>query len=305
MKVLMISGDKAILEEGSGAHTRLELQRRAVDRIDVFVWPQVHPFREICRTARVGQHDVITAQDPFWRGLIAWRVARKTGTKLNIQLHADLAKQSAAKRCLACFTLRRADSIRVVSEKLAAEVRVLGVVAKVSVLPIYVDLDAFRSVVREPHEWKTILWVGRFEAEKDPIAAIEVLKEVREAGVDAKLVMLGAGSLDREVQRAAKGLLVELPGRQELKPFLARADVVLSTSREESWGASLVEALAAGVPVVAPDVGIAKEAGATVVERVKLASAVTRALKERTRGELRLALPNVAEWAKRWRETLI
>jgi hypothetical protein len=49
-------------------------------------------------------------------------------------------------------------------------------------------------------------------------------------------------------------------------------DVVLGTlaSPGESWGASIVEALAE-VPGVAPDVGIAKEAGAIVVTRQDLA----------------------------------
>lgn len=62
--------------------------------------------------------------------------------------------------------------------------------------------------------------------------------------------------------------------------FLETADVVLCTSLYESWGASIVEALAAGVPVVAPDVGVAKEAGATVVPRAQLAEAVVRVLEE-------------------------
>jgi hypothetical protein len=58
------------------------------------------------------------------------------------------------------------------------------------------------------------------------------------------------------------------------------------------------------VPVVAPDVGAAREAGAVVVPRNELASAVARVLKEGTKGELKMQLLGKAEWVQAWRETL-
>ena len=83
------------------------------------------------------------------------------------------------------------------------------------------------------------------------------------------------------------------------------ADVVVSTSKHESYGASILEALAVGVPVVAPDIGIAKEAGATVVARANLATAVSDVLTSGKRGELKISLPTRDEWTERWRETLV
>jgi glycosyltransferase involved in cell wall biosynthesis len=301
----MISGDRSLLETGSSAHVRLQLQRSQVDQLEVFVWPQVHTLREICHAARADRVGVVTAQDPFWRGLIAWRVARKSGAELNLQLHADLTGESFFRCALARFTLRRARSIRVVSEKLAEQVRALGVTARVSVLPIYVDVSSFRDIARKPHTQKTILWLGRLESEKDPLRAVQVLQEVRAEGVDAKLVILGSGSLEGAVRQSAEGLPVEMFDWRDPKPYLQVADVVLSTSMHESWGASIVEALASGVPVVAPDVGIARAAGARIADRAALSAAVADVLKQGSRGVLQLNLPSAEEWAKRWRESLL
>ena len=149
-----------------------------------------------------------------------------------------------------------------------------------------------------------ILWVGRFEAEKNPLAAVEVLQKVRQAGVDAGLILLGAGSLEPQLRKAAEGLPVEFPGWQPSAEYLPFADVVLSTSLHESYGASIVEALAAGVPVVAPDVGVAREAGATIAVRQSLGQATIDTLSSGARGRLKLVLPSKEEWAAEWLHTL-
>lgn len=304
MNVLMISGDAHMLVPGTEPYRRLELQRAEIDRLGLFVWPRVHSAREILRAARAASYAVVTAQDPFWRGLLAWRAARRAGAKLDLQVHADLSGQSFARRMLARFLLRRADSVRVVSERLRTQVRALGVTVPVHVLPVYVDVGAFRALSPLPHSRKTILWIGRFEEEKDPLFAVRILEHVRAGGIDAKLVMLGAGRLEPDVRERAHELPIELPGWRDPKPYLQTADVVLSTSRAEGWGANIVEALAAGVPVVAPDVGIAREAGAIIAERSRLADAVIEALRSGVRGVLRLDLPDAPEWARRWKETL-
>ena len=305
MKVLMISGDKNILTQWSDAYARLELQRSQVDRLDVFVWPQIRTWREILSATRANHYDVVTAQDPFWRGLLAWCIARRTGAKLNLQVHADLSAQTWVKRLLARFTLRRADSVRVVSEKIKKQVQGVNDTSSVKILPIYVDITRFKNLTPIPHQQKTVLWIGRFETEKDPLSVIRVLEEVRSGGVDAKLIMLGAGYLEKKLHRIAKTLPIDLPGWQDPVPYLQIADVVLSTSKHESWGAIIVEALAAGVPVVAPDIGIAKEAGAIVVPRSDLGKAVIDVLNSGQRGVLNMSIPNAEEWAKLWRETLI
>lgn len=301
MKVLMITGDKNLLVQGASAHERLELQRSAVEQLTVVYWGRGSMWPHVPK----GEFDVVTSQDPFLRGLFALYISYKLKARLNVQVHADMASQSFSRRVLARFILRCADSVRVVSEKIKQQVIDMGTVAPVHVLPVYINVARFRAVERAPHEQKTILWIGRFEDEKNPLQAIAILDEVRKEGINAKLVMLGTGSLLMELQQEAGEMPVEFPGWQDPVEYLRMADVVLCTSKNESWGASIVEALAAGVPTVAPDVGVAREAGATVAPREKLAEAVCEVLKTNPVAALRLSLLESPEaWVGAWKNTL-
>ncbi len=297
MKVLVISGDKKF---GPG-NPRYELQRSVVDSLTVVYWGRGSLFPNIPESS----YDVVTAQDSLWRGHFAWHVSRKLGARLNIQVHADIASYSWPLRLWARFNLRQANSVRVVSEKIKQQVLALGVRVPIFVLPVYVDLSRFKAIKPLTHAQKTILWIGRFEPEKDPLLAIEVLKEVRKGGREVKLVMLGAGSLEPQLRALATGLPIEFSGWKDPAEYLPIADVVLCTSLHESWGASIVEALAAGVPVVAPDVGVAREAGAIIAERAHLSEKIIEVLQHGTRGTLHLELLSAEAWAKQWRETLI
>jgi glycosyltransferase involved in cell wall biosynthesis len=297
MKVLVITGDTKF---GPG-NPRYELQASSVEKLTVVYWGKGSVWPKIPHE----KFDVVTAQDPFLRGLFAWKVAHRMGARFNVQVHADLSGQSFFKNILARFVLKRADSVRVVSDKLKRQVEKIGARAPTTVLPVFVDLERFQTIVPVPHEQKTILWTGRFESEKDPMLAIQIFREVC-TDVDAKLIMLGQGSLANAVRQRteAANAPIEFPGWQDTLPYLAKADVVLSTSSHESWGASIVEALAAGVPVVAPDVGIAREAGAIVVPREKLAAAVIDVLRTGVNGRLQLSLKSRADWARAWRDSL-
>lgn len=304
MNVLMITGDKRF-DQG---HPRFELQKSAVDELVVMYWGRGEMFPRIPS----GVWDVVTVQDPFWRGLFAWHVARRLGARFNVQVHTDWRSVSLLQRIVAETVLRHADTVRVVSNTLKEQLQRFGVKKPITVLPIFVDIERFTKIERHP-EPGLILWLGRFEDEKDPLLALEVLRKVRATGLHAKLVMLGKGSLEQMLHAAAKNLPVEFPGWRDPAAYLAVADVVLCTSRFESWGASIIEALAAGVPVVAPDVGVAREAGAIVVPlghsptgeaREQLAEAVAEALHSGARGVLTLQLPSAPEWAQQWRESL-
>jgi glycosyltransferase involved in cell wall biosynthesis len=287
MKVLVITGDKTF---GPG-HPRYDLQRSVVDELAVVYWGR----GSLWPALPTGYFDVVTVQDPFWRGLFGWIVAKRLGARLNVQIHTDLSAQNFLRHVVAQIVLRHADSVRVVSEKIKNQINH----PRAQVLPVYIDIERFKSISRHP-EPNTILWMGRFEDEKDPLFALEILRH----HPGAKLIMLGRGSLETLLHERARGLPVEFPGWQDPAPYLARASVVLCTSKHESFGASIVEALAAGVPVVAPNVGVAREAGALLAPKSGLGVKVAEVLQMGTHGELKLTLPNAHEWARQWRETL-
>lgn len=292
MNVLIITGDTKF---GPG-HERYELQRSVVESLAVVYWGR----GSLWPTIPAGHFDVVTVQDPFWRGLFGWWVAKHKGARFNVQVHTDLSVYTGLHNVLAQIMLRHADSIRVVSEKIRQQVLKVAPQAKVTVLPVFVDIRRFRVVTPELHGKKTVLWIGRFEEEKDPLLAIEIVSRIP----DTKLIMLGKGSLEHKLRDKAAGLPVEFPGWVDPVRYLPTADVVLCTSKHESYGASIVESLAAGVPVVAPDVGVASEAGAIVVPREQLADAVVRVLREGPKGELLLTMPAKEAWAQQWQKTL-
>jgi len=307
MKLLVIGPRQSGSDE---ARARAALQAGVVESYTVLTPRQgegnVAAALRMLRESKKEDFDTVSAQDPFWSGLIAWRVARRTKARLNVQVHSDIDAQSFIKRVLARTVLRRADSVRVVSERICRQVERFGTKASITVLPVYIELPNFSSVVRREHTGKNILWIGRLEHEKDPLLAISVFREVLKQFPDARLKMLGSGSLREKAIQAANGLPIEeiFLGWQNPLVYLDTADVVLNTSPAESFGASIVEALAAGVPVVSMDVGVAKEAGANVVPREKLAETVAEMLQNPRQGQLKLKLFTQEEWVQTWLQSL-
>src|SRR2546430_1975316 len=121
MKVLMISGDARMFEPGTEAHTRFELQRAQVDELKAVVWGPRNPlaFLSVLGAALTRRFDVVTTQDPLWRGLMGLIATKLGGTRLQVQVHGDL--DAVAQRTLARFVLSHADSVRVVSEKIKTQ----------------------------------------------------------------------------------------------------------------------------------------------------------------------------------------
>ncbi len=84
MKVLMITGDKSFVSS-----ERFRLQASVVEKLEVVYWGR----DALWPTIPKGHFGVVTAQDPLWRGHVAWHIARLIDARLNIQVHTDLDAQ--------------------------------------------------------------------------------------------------------------------------------------------------------------------------------------------------------------------
>jgi glycosyltransferase involved in cell wall biosynthesis/O-antigen/teichoic acid export membrane protein len=110
---------------------------------------------------------------------------------------------------------------------------------------------------------RRLLFVGRLEYFKGPQVLLAALPAVLERHPGTVLTICGTGSMDREVRdqidRLGLGRSVEVAGwlrRDELARRVAGADLVVMPSLwPEAFGLTCLEALAAGTPVVASDVG--------------------------------------------------
>lgn len=113
---------------------------------------------------------------------------------------------------------------------------------------------------------KLLLLPGRGSRLKGHRYAIELLAQLRAAGVDARLCLLGArepgratyvAELDALAQQLAVAeALVITPPRPDIREFYAVADLVLQLSEQaEAFGRTVLEALAIGRPVLGWDRG--------------------------------------------------
>ena len=88
------------------------------------------------------------------------------------------------------------------------------------------------------------------------------------APADACLIILGEGSEYTMLERLVTHLVLDpqvfFEGFKDPAPYYKLADIVLVPSVYEGYGQVIVEALAAHKPVLATDVGIARQSGAMI-----------------------------------------
>jgi alpha-1,6-mannosyltransferase len=156
---------------------------------------------------------------------------------------------------------RRFDAIFALSDNGgAAKLRGLGI-GDVEVVPLGVELGEFGPARRDPRlrskldladDQPLLIYVGRLDGEKKPDLLVDAFRKLpRDLG--AKLVLIGEGPLRDEIARLGDARIV-MPGfvkdRAELARWLASSDIYVSAMADETFGVSIIEAQASGLPVV-------------------------------------------------------
>jgi glycosyltransferase involved in cell wall biosynthesis len=124
-----------------------------------------------------------------------------------------------------------------------------------------VDVRSFRPTSR-PGGTAEVVGVGRFAYPKDFLTLLEALRFVK-APCHVRLAGDGPAltAVKSALTRDGLSQKVELLGaRADIPDLLARSDVFVLSSRSEGFPVSVLEAMAAGLPVVATDVGGVAEA---------------------------------------------
>ncbi|MFZ2627695.1 MAG: glycosyltransferase [Rugosibacter sp.] len=180
-----------------------------------------------------------------------------------------LARRAARGQCNAL------DGIIVPSQPMAQTLRDYGVTTPLHVIPtglpesqfIRGDGQRFRAAYRIGAERKIALFVGRAAFEKNIGFLLEVAALARQQRPDLLLVIAGEGPALEQLQRKANQLGINdhvrfvgyLPRESGLRDCYAAADVFVFASRTETQGLVLLEAMAAGLPVLAlPALGAAE-----------------------------------------------
>jgi alpha-1,6-mannosyltransferase len=107
-----------------------------------------------------------------------------------------------------------------------------------------------------------IVYVGRMSHEKDPQLGVAAAVELYRRGVPFELHMFGTGPDEQELKRLAGEAPVFFHGfvpREQVVTAFQGADISFSISPNETFGLSVLEALACGTPVVTANRGGASE----------------------------------------------
>jgi glycosyltransferase involved in cell wall biosynthesis len=108
-----------------------------------------------------------------------------------------------------------------------------------------------------------IVMVARFAAPKDHLTLLKALSGLKDLQWSLELVGDGSGRLEAEklVEDLGIGDRVEFLGmRLDVQVVLARNQIFVLSSRREGFPLGILEAMRAGLPVVASDIGGVKEA---------------------------------------------
>lgn len=184
---------------------------------------------------------------------------RARGVPVVVSYHGGLAESFLAReRAWVLPVLSRADALVVPSGFLLAVFAHYGLAARV--IPDTIDLARF-SVPRQNHGAQIIV-TRNLEPVYDIATALHAFAKVLAARPDARLDIAGSGPLGDSLAALAKRLgidhAVTFHGRMEplqIASLLSSADVLLNPSLADNLPNSVVEALAAGVPVVSTRVG--------------------------------------------------
>ena len=260
-------------------------QEKLASNVTVYPTNSAYRFLFFFQAYRLGRKlikpgTLVTSQDGitnFVAVLLKWFY----DIPLQVQIHTDFMSpyflRGSPKNFLHYLGYRLgiayADCVRVVSTRITRSIKEAGWSFKREpfVLPIFVDAEHFRTTpasidlhVLYPNFETITLMLSRLEPEKNITLALEAFAKIVSNFPKLGLVIVGEGSERAKLERCAASLgirqsVVFAGWQHDLVSYYKTADIFLSTSNYEGYGMSLVEARAAGCPIVTTEVGVVGE----------------------------------------------
>lgn len=162
----------------------------------------------------------------------------------------------------ASMTYHRFDRVYTLNHDALRMMKGLGI-DNAGVLELGVDIAAFSPEHRDPGfraemglpetGGPLLIYAGRLDNEKRAYVLVEMFKHLP-ADLGAAMVLMGDGKLRAPLMEEARGLPIAFPGYETDRATLARAlascDIYVSGMADETFGISVLEAQASGLPVV-------------------------------------------------------
>ena len=224
--------------------------------------------------------DLVVCQDPFLTGLTGWIIKKRFKVPLLIDFHGDfwefknwfrkpkkwwhLYWYNGILLLLSRFLVNKANGIRVVSPGIKDKLVKKNIHSKkIKVIPTPVDLEKFvycdptkvKKLKSENKGYKTIINVGlRDPWAKDYPTLFKVISLVYEKYRNLAFYQVGADFYLKEKIKGDDNLILNSFGetkQKDLVNYYHASDIYVSSSCSESLGKVLIEAMAAGLPVIA------------------------------------------------------
>jgi glycosyltransferase involved in cell wall biosynthesis len=180
--------------------------------------------------------------------------ARAAGLPLVVTLHNLVPPLNPIEWLAARIALSVARRVICVSEAVSRSAALLVPAHKRTVIYNGVPLPSPREG-DTPHDSPIVLCIARLSPEK----GVDVLLKAMASLPEARLLIAGDGPERAALEASAPANVTFLGFRQDVPALLTEATVVAVPSRQEGLGLAALEAMAAGVPVVASDVGGLRE----------------------------------------------
>lgn len=215
-------------------------------------------------------HVHLNSDASFWRKALFVGAARRAGVPCILHVHCGnfgrfvRERAGARGRALAERMLRDAAAVIALSPQGRAELEAIAPGVAVEVIPNPIVIPAKAGIpldARLRGQDRAVLFLGMVTEAKGAFDLLRAWAQVAPRHPGAKLVMAGAGEIERGRALAAElgiAASVEFPGwvvGEAKDRLLAEATVFTLPSHAEAMPMSVLEAMAAGVPVVASSVG--------------------------------------------------
>lgn len=218
--------------------------------------------------------DVLHTMHPFLAGQLALKWARVSGAPVVYTAHTQYEQylhyapvprrvsRAVVRPHVAAFA-RRVDRVLAPGRAMVDMLRAYGYAGAVDLMPNPVDLgsfvaasgDAVRREYHIPADVPLVTYLGRLAPEKNLGVMLRAFSQARATRPELRLLVVGDGPSRADAQAQAgtpEGVTFTGPVPYARVPeLLAAADVFLTASTSEVLPMSMIEALAAGTPLVA------------------------------------------------------
>jgi|Deesub1362A_J573_1020465.scaffolds.fasta_scaffold00023_15 N-acetyl-alpha-D-glucosaminyl L-malate synthase BshA len=204
------------------------------------------------------KYDLIHAHYAFPQGFLGVLLKKISRKPLILTIHGSdilVLKKNPFTKAFVKYVLKNSDKIIAVSEYLRKEAIEMGV-NEDKIIVVYGGIPrAIRRKNVEPED--SICFIGSLVKQKGVDILINAVRKVKKSRPNVKLYIVGDGKERKKLEALSKyDPDIYFTGEVgDLSEVLSKCKVMVLPSREEGFGLVLLEAMVAGVPVVATNVG--------------------------------------------------